>query len=337
MSLPIPVRDAALKWVRGGVEVVPVRPRLVPDKKGKLSPIPWIRSPSSPSGDPVAAPPPRCSCDGRAAALSQRSAPPVGGHSGHAPRLLRLRGRRAPFAHDHPSCTCLQKEWGPTPLLDGGRQCGPHSRALHCVPRSVRLRRTPGLPQRPSSLPSGPPCPPSSRSASPALSLRSTGPLEGAWAHRVPPTRWRGSSGSGSRSLLSGSVFRHRGFPPHPLHQASPSTARAPLPDSLVRGRVPLRVQEDRPHIGLSGAGRPRDAGGMMGGRGSGAPHRFAGAPCPTAFGSVPITMSENVVSQRESACIAERPSVLVGCRGVSFEGRDRVVTSPPSATGVSA
>ena len=74
-----------------------------------------------------------------------------------------------------------------------------------------------------------------------------------------------------------------------------------------------------------------------MGGRGSGAPHRFAGAPCPTAFGWDPFTMSENVVSQRESACIAERPSVLVGCHGVSFEGRDRVVTSPPSATGVSA
>ena len=74
-----------------------------------------------------------------------------------------------------------------------------------------------------------------------------------------------------------------------------------------------------------------------MGGRGSGAPHRFAGAPGPTAFGSVPITMSENVVSQGESACIAERPSVLVGCRGVTIEGRDRVVTSPPSATGVSA
>ena len=43
MSSPQPVRDAALKWVRGGVGVVPVRPRLVPDKKGKLSPIPWIR------------------------------------------------------------------------------------------------------------------------------------------------------------------------------------------------------------------------------------------------------------------------------------------------------
>ena len=43
-----------------------------------------------------------------------------------------------------------------------------------------------------------------------------------------------------------------------------------------------------------------------MGGRGSGAPHRFAGAPCPTAFGSDPFTMSENVVSRRESACIAE-------------------------------
>ena len=41
--MPNPARDAALKWVRGGVGVVPVRPRLVPDKKGKLSPIPWIR------------------------------------------------------------------------------------------------------------------------------------------------------------------------------------------------------------------------------------------------------------------------------------------------------
>ena len=74
-----------------------------------------------------------------------------------------------------------------------------------------------------------------------------------------------------------------------------------------------------------------------MGGRGSGAPHRFAGAPYPTAFGCDPFTMSENVVSQRESACIAEQPGVLVGCHGASIEGRDRVVTSPPSATGVSA
>ena len=43
MPSPTPVHDAALKWARGGVGVVPVRPRLVPDKKGKLSPIPWIR------------------------------------------------------------------------------------------------------------------------------------------------------------------------------------------------------------------------------------------------------------------------------------------------------
>jgi hypothetical protein len=42
MPVP-PIRDAALKWVRGGVAVVPVRPQLVPDRKGKLSPIPWIR------------------------------------------------------------------------------------------------------------------------------------------------------------------------------------------------------------------------------------------------------------------------------------------------------
>ena len=45
IGIPVPtrVRDSALKWVRGGVGVVPVRPKLVPDKKGKLSPIPWIR------------------------------------------------------------------------------------------------------------------------------------------------------------------------------------------------------------------------------------------------------------------------------------------------------
>ena len=42
-TMPNPVLSAALKWVRRGVGVVPVRPRLVPDKKGKLSPIPWIR------------------------------------------------------------------------------------------------------------------------------------------------------------------------------------------------------------------------------------------------------------------------------------------------------
>ncbi len=43
MPSPNPVRDAALKWARGGVGIVPVRPRLVPDKKGKLSPIPRNR------------------------------------------------------------------------------------------------------------------------------------------------------------------------------------------------------------------------------------------------------------------------------------------------------
>ncbi len=43
MPTPTPIRDAALKWVRVGVGVVPVRPRLVLDEKGKLSPIPWIR------------------------------------------------------------------------------------------------------------------------------------------------------------------------------------------------------------------------------------------------------------------------------------------------------
>lgn len=37
------VRDAALKWARGGVGVVLVRPKLLPDKKGKLGPIPWVR------------------------------------------------------------------------------------------------------------------------------------------------------------------------------------------------------------------------------------------------------------------------------------------------------
>ena len=43
MPASTPVRDAARKWVRAGVGVVPVRPRLVRDKKGLLSPIPWIR------------------------------------------------------------------------------------------------------------------------------------------------------------------------------------------------------------------------------------------------------------------------------------------------------
>ena len=42
-TMPNPVLSAALKWVRRGVGVVPVRPMLVADKKGKLSPIPWIR------------------------------------------------------------------------------------------------------------------------------------------------------------------------------------------------------------------------------------------------------------------------------------------------------
>jgi hypothetical protein len=38
-----PVLTAALDWARRGVGVVPVRPSLVPNDKGKLSPIPWIR------------------------------------------------------------------------------------------------------------------------------------------------------------------------------------------------------------------------------------------------------------------------------------------------------
>ena len=38
-----PVLAAALHWARRGVGVVPVRPSLVPNDKGKLSPIPWIR------------------------------------------------------------------------------------------------------------------------------------------------------------------------------------------------------------------------------------------------------------------------------------------------------
>ena len=43
MPSPNPFRDAALKWARGAVGVVPLRLQIVPDKKGKLSPIPWIR------------------------------------------------------------------------------------------------------------------------------------------------------------------------------------------------------------------------------------------------------------------------------------------------------
>jgi hypothetical protein len=38
-----PVLTAALHWVRRGVGIVPVRPQLVPNDKGKLSPIPWVR------------------------------------------------------------------------------------------------------------------------------------------------------------------------------------------------------------------------------------------------------------------------------------------------------
>ena len=38
-----PMLTAALHWARRGVGVVPVRPQLIPNDKGKLSPIPWIR------------------------------------------------------------------------------------------------------------------------------------------------------------------------------------------------------------------------------------------------------------------------------------------------------
>ena len=38
-----PVLTVALHWACRGVGVVPVRPQLVPNDKGKLSPIPWIR------------------------------------------------------------------------------------------------------------------------------------------------------------------------------------------------------------------------------------------------------------------------------------------------------
>ena len=38
-----PLLTAALHWARRGVGVVPVRPQLIPNDKGKLSPIPWIR------------------------------------------------------------------------------------------------------------------------------------------------------------------------------------------------------------------------------------------------------------------------------------------------------
>ena len=37
------VLEAAFRWVRRGFAIVPVRPELVPNDKGKLSPIPWIR------------------------------------------------------------------------------------------------------------------------------------------------------------------------------------------------------------------------------------------------------------------------------------------------------
>ena len=37
------VLATALRWARRGVGIVPVRPNLVPNDKGKLSPIPWIR------------------------------------------------------------------------------------------------------------------------------------------------------------------------------------------------------------------------------------------------------------------------------------------------------
>ena len=39
----LPVLATALQWARRGVGVVPVRPQLVPNDRGKLSPIPWIR------------------------------------------------------------------------------------------------------------------------------------------------------------------------------------------------------------------------------------------------------------------------------------------------------
>lgn len=38
-----PVLEAALGWTQRGVGIVPVRPNLVPNDRGKLSPIPWIR------------------------------------------------------------------------------------------------------------------------------------------------------------------------------------------------------------------------------------------------------------------------------------------------------